>query len=114
MTPPLPQLVSSAAASWRSTTVTSCPALLRYQAVATPTAPAPSTTTGMSLHARSRPLAGSRLASVASLARPASCGRAADAAPRASPDVLLLAIHALGDVARDVAQDLLARGASNS
>src|SRR6185295_19136541 len=44
MTPPLPQLVSMAASPWRSTATTSCPAFLRYQAVAVPTAPAPRTT----------------------------------------------------------------------
>src|SRR5450759_5189324 len=41
--PPLAKLVSIAAASWRSKTVTSCPARAKYQALVTPTTPAPKT-----------------------------------------------------------------------
>src|SRR5580698_724856 len=45
-TPPaLPKLVSSAGPGWRSTTVTSWPALERYQAQAVPMTPAPRTRT---------------------------------------------------------------------
>src|SRR3954462_14617529 len=46
--PPLANEVSMPAAAWRSTTVTSWPALLRYQADVTPITPAPSTRTFMS------------------------------------------------------------------
>jgi hypothetical protein len=43
--PPLAKLVSCAGRGWRSITVTSWPSAARYQALATPTTPAPSTVT---------------------------------------------------------------------
>ncbi len=43
--PPLANDVSSAAPSWRSTTVTSWPSCARYHAAVTPTTPAPRTST---------------------------------------------------------------------
>ncbi len=43
--PPLAKLVSKPAKGWRSTTVTSCPASARYQALVTPTTPDPNTKT---------------------------------------------------------------------
>src|SRR5262249_44411380 len=47
MMPPLPQLVSIAAALWRSIKTTSLPAFFRYHAAATPTTPAPRITVVM-------------------------------------------------------------------
>src|SRR5207245_4906012 len=47
--PPLANEVSSPAASWRSITVTSCPLFARYHAEVTPSTPAPSTRTFISV-----------------------------------------------------------------
>ena len=62
--PPLANEVSSAAPSWRSTTVTSWPSCARYHAAVTPTTPAPRTTIRIARGAR---------ASARPSPRPAGC-----------------------------------------
>src|SRR5436190_15056983 len=94
MTPPFPQLVSRAASFCRSTTSTVCPALLRCQAVAIPTAPAPRTIVVMDPSFGDAPDPSSAFSSLGAVAA------------RARPHFVHLAIDAGGDVARHVAQDL--------
>src|SRR4051794_13500782 len=99
MTPPLPQLVSMPAAAWRSRTVTSWPAFIRYHAVAVPTAPAPSTIVAIAL----APVRSSARRGLAALAAGARCrngrlrglrARHVGAARRGAPHRLALALDA--------------------
>src|SRR5580765_492852 len=117
MMPPLPQLVSIAASAWRSTSTTSWPDLLRYQAVAVPTAPAPRTTvviacppaSGKSDAPRPRPSCVLRFPIRLVLARRGFRRLAlfiADPWP-GHPHRLPLALDPARDVARDLTQDLL-------
>src|SRR6266481_2948032 len=108
ITPPFPQLVSMAASGWRSTSTTSWPDFLRYQAVAVPTAPAPRTTVVM---ARPFPSASTVLRFlVRSALAPGAFRRLVRLVPNpgpGDPHGFPFSLDPAGDVAGDVTQNLV-------